>query len=211
MAPRAILLALAPALLGAALVAGGAADRIRPPLEPIPAARWQPRPGDVILTSADDVVGTQIRSASGDDAVYSHVGLVVGTPHGPQVIEATPNGSGRVGYVAIDLFTTDATVDELVVLRPIAALDAAALDGEAARLAAAQIPFDYELDADDPASLYCAELVVNLLRAGGVDLPDLRRVAMWVPLTGERQVIVPNAFALVENLRPVARQSRPAA
>ncbi len=210
MAPRAILLALAPALLGAAVVAGGAADRIRPPLAPISADRWQPRPGDVILTSADDLVGTQIRRASGNGALYSHVGLVVARGDGLAVIEATPYGSGTVAYADLTAFTTDPGIEEIAILRPRAPLDSDRLNREAARLAEARIAFDYELDADDDSSLYCAELVVNLLREGGLDLTGIRRDSIYVPMTGERDVIMPNAFANVSALEPIARQSRPA-
>lgn len=203
------MLALAPALLGAAVVAGGAADRIRPPLPSIAAASWQPRPGDIILTSADDAVGLQIRGASGDGAIYSHVGLVVARGDGLAVIEATPFGAGTVAYADIDRFTTDPSVDELVVLRPRRAFDAARLNAEAARLAEARVPFDYDLDSDDGSSLYCAELVVNLLTGAGVDLPAIPRTVMYVPLTGERAVIMPNAFASMPGLETVARQARP--
>ncbi len=210
MAPRAILLALAPALLGAAVVAGGAADRIRPPLAPISADRWQPRPGDVILTSADDLVGTQIRNATGNNALFSHVGLVVARGDSLAVIEATPYGAGTVAYADLTAFTTNPGIEEIAILRPRGALDADRLNREAARLADARVAFDYELDADDASTLYCAELVVNLLRTGGVDLAGLSRDNIYVPMTGERDVIMPNAFANVPALEPIARQSRPA-
>lgn len=210
MAPRAILLAFAPALLGAAVVAGGAADRIRPPLAPISADRWQPRPGDVILTSADDLVGTQIRSASGDNALYSHVGLVVARGDGLAVIEATPYGAGTVAFADLAAFTTDPGIEEIAILRPRVAIDADALNREAARLAEARVAFDYELDADDAGTLYCAELVVNVLGSGGLDLTGIGRDRIYVPMTGEREVIMPNAFAAAPGLALVARQSRPA-
>lgn len=210
MAARAILLALAPGLLGAAVVAGGAADRIRPPLAAISAERWQPRPGDVILTSSDDLIGTQIRDASGDGAIYSHVGLVVARGGRLAVIEATPFGAGVVAYADLAAFTTDPGLEQVAILRPRAPLDAARLSREAARLAEARTAFDYDLDTDDASSLYCAELVANLLRAGGVNLAGLRRVTMHVPMTGERDVVVPNAFALISELETIARQVRPA-
>lgn len=203
------MLALAPALLGAAVVAGGAADRFRPPLPSISANRWQPRPGDVILTSADDLVGTQIRNASGQDALFSHVGLVVARGDGLAVIEATPYGAGTVAYADLAAFTTDPGIEEIAILRPTGPLDLDSLNREAARLAQARVQFDYELDADDPSSLYCGELVANLLRAGGADLSGLRRDNIYVPMTGERDVIMPNAFANVPALEPIARQSRP--
>lgn len=210
MAARAILLALAPGLLGAAVVAGGAADRIPPPLAGISAERWQPRPGDVILTSADDLVGTRIRAASGDGAIYSHVGLVVARGDRLAVIEATPFGAGTVAYTDLTAFTTDPGLEEIAILRPRDALDSARLNREASRLAEARVAFDYDLDADDGASLYCAELVANLLRVAGVDLAGLRRVTVHVPTLGERDVIVPNAFALLPQLDAVATQIRPA-
>ncbi len=209
MVARAILLALAPGLLGAAVVAGGAADRIRPPLAPISADRWQPRPGDVILTSADDLVGRQIRNAAGNDALYSHVGLVVARGDRLAVIEATPHGAGTVAYADLAAFTTNPGIEEVAILRPRGPLDADRLNREAARLAEARIAFDYELDADDDSSLYCAELVVNLLRTGGLDLSGLSRDSIYVPMTGEREVIMPNAFALLSGLEPIARQTRP--
>lgn len=206
---RAILLAISPALLGAAVIAGGAADTIRPPLAPIPVDRWQPRAGDVILTSADDLIGSQIRRATGDDALYSHVGLVVARGDRLAVIEATPYGAGTVAYADLAAFTTDPGINEIAILRPRGPVDSARLNSEAAGLATARIPFDYELDADDGTSLYCAELVINLLRASGADLAGLERSRIYVPMTGERDVFMPNAFDHVPGLERIATQARP--
>lgn len=210
MIARAILLALAPGLLSAAVVAGGAADNIPAPLTPIPPSSWRPLPGDVILTAADDAIGTQIRTASGQNAVYSHVGLVVGRGGGVGVVEATPFGAGTVAFTSVEAFTTAPGLSELLVLRPRRRIDAARLSAEAMRLAAARVPFDYDLDADDPSRLYCGELVFNLLAAAGADLGGVDRVPIWLPLTGDRAVIVPNAFALATNFDRVARSVRPA-
>ncbi len=208
MRARTILLALTPGLLSAAVLASGAAEPVRPPLAPISPAVWQPRAGDVIVTAADDVIDAQIRNASGKDAGYSHIGLVVARGDGLAVIEATPFGAGTVAFKSVEAFTTDPGLVDLLVVRPRAPFDAERLSAEATRLADAAVPFDYDLDADDPSKLYCAELVFNLLRHSGVDLTGVRRAPMWIPLTGERDVIPPQAFAIAPQFERVARRTR---
>lgn len=213
MIARPILLALAPGLLGAAVVAAvvaaGAAERVAAPLAPIPLAAWQPLPGDIVLTAADDLIGARIRGASGDDAIYSHVGLVVaGSGGGIAVVEATPFGSGIVSLASVEGFTTAPNITDLLVLRPREPIDIARMSAQAGGLADARIAFDYDLDTDDPSRLYCAELVFNLLREAGADVSGIRRVAMWVPFTGERDVIVPDAFAHAPQFSRVFRRSR---
>lgn len=208
MTARAILLALAPGLLSAGVVASGAGDRVPAPLAPIPHASWQPQPGDVIVTAAEDVVGTQIRDASGENAIYSHVGLVVARGEGTAVVEASPFGAGTVAFASVEAFTTAPGITDLLILRPRDPIDGAGLSAQAARLAEEAVPFDYDLDADDPSRLYCAELVFNLLADAGADLRGVGRVAMWIPFTGDRQVIAPDAFALAPRFTRIFRRSR---
>lgn len=208
MIARAILLALAPGLLSAGVVASGAGDHVPAPFAPISPTSWQPQPGDVILTAADDLVGSRIRSASGENAVYSHVGLVVASGRETVVIEATPFGTGTVALTSVDAFTTARGTTDLLIVRPRRRIDGDRLSAQAARLAEAAVPFDYDLDADDPSRLYCAELVFNLLADAGADLGGVGRVAMWIPLTGDRQVIAPDAFALAPSFERVFRRSR---
>jgi hypothetical protein len=194
-------------LLPAMLAAAGLATRPPSPAgPPIGADQWQPRAGDVILTAADDLLGQRIASASGEAAVYSHVGLVVSHGGRLKVIEASPFGSGDVAYAELDAFTRDPKTTALLVLRPTSPLNEARLDREAERLAAARIPFDYELDDRDGSRLYCAELVRNLLGTAGVDLDGVKRTHVHVPLTGDRAVIMPDAFAHVDGLRPIYRR-----
>lgn len=170
-----------------------------------------PQPGDVILTAADDLLGANIRNASGHDAVYSHIGLVVLRDGAPAVIEATPFGSGRVGFTDLAAFTRDPETSELLVLRPRAPIDAGRLAAQAERLAAADVPFDYDFDMADESALYCAELAYRLLAAAGVDVSGLRWTDMYIPLHGERRLVTPDAFAHSAALQPVFRRRSPGA
>jgi Permuted papain-like amidase enzyme, YaeF/YiiX, C92 family len=212
--PRLILAALA-TLVGAAGVAlfaaggGGAGPAPAPALArlpPIALAKWEPRAGDVVLTATRDILDGQIRHAAGDGARFSHSGLVV--PHDGRllIVEATPFGSGSVAFREIADFTTEGALTELLVMRPRPPPDTGRLAAEASRLVAARIPFDYDLDADDPSRLYCTELVTDLLRFAGEDVARLERVPMSMVLNGTRMIIAPDAFARAPGFAPVFRR-----
>lgn len=204
---RAAALVLLPGLLIAgAIAASPAAVPAPPPHPPISAADWQPRAGDVILLAADDLVGARIRTASGDGAIYAHVGLVVNRGGVPQVADISPMGSGRVDFTDPAAFTADGETTDLLVLRPRTAIDAVRLTGEAERLAAAGIEFDYGFDMADGSELYCAELVYNLLAAAGLPVGSVPWTEMYIPLRGERHLVAPDAFAHTPALQPVFRR-----
>jgi hypothetical protein len=211
MTVRAVLLALAPALLGGAMVVSGAAERPAAPLPAISPHDWAPQPGDLVLTAADDLIGANIRGASGSNAVFSHVGLVVLRDGAPAVIEATPFGSGKVAFADFDAFTRNPETTELLVLRPRTPIDLGRLAHEAERLAAAGVEFDYGFDMADASELYCAELVYHLLGAAGVNLASVPWTQMYVPLHGDRNLVVPDAFAHTPALEPVFRRRLPPA
>jgi hypothetical protein len=179
------------------------------PQPPISLADWEPRAGDVILRASADLVGSRIGTASGERAIYSHVGLVVARDGRPQVIDISPYGSGRVEFTNLAAFTTDGEITDLLVLRPLSPLDTARLEAEAERLAAAGIKFDYSFDMADASELYCSELTYHLLRAAGVDVAAIPWTRMYVPLHGERDLIAPDAFAHAASLRPVFRRRVP--
>lgn len=197
-------------LVAAAIAASPAAAPTPPPHPPISAADWQPQPGDVILLAADDLVGRRIRSASGDGAIYAHVGLVVTRGGVPQVADISPFGSGRVDFTDLAAFTTDGDTTDLLVLRPRGRIDPARLAQEADRLAAAGVAFDYGFDMEDASELYCAELVYHLLAAGGLDVRTIPWTEMYIPLHGQRNLVAPDAFAHSAALQPVFRRRLPA-
>jgi hypothetical protein len=202
-------LSLGAALLLAAVACTRGDGTAAPPLPPISAADWQPRAGDVILRASSDLVGSRIRTASGDRAIYSHVGLVVTRAGEPQVIDVSPYGSGRVEFTDLTRFTTDGETTDLIILRPRGSVDQVRLAREAERLAAARVPFDYAFDMEDASELYCAELTYHLLAAAGVDVGSIPWTRMDVPLQGERHLIAPDAFAHAAALRPVFRRQVP--
>jgi hypothetical protein len=204
---RAAAFVLLPGLLIAAAIAGSpVSSPPAAPHPPISVADWQPQAGDVILLASDDLVGSRIRSASGDAAIYSHVGIVVTRGGARQVAEISPFGSGRVDFTDLATFTTDGTTSDLLVLRPRAGLDAGRLASEAERLAGAGVEFDYAFDMAGASELYCAELVYHLLGAAGFDLSSVPWTQMHVPLHGERKLVVPDAFAHAPALQPVFRR-----
>lgn len=208
---RAAAFVLLPGLLVAgAIAASPRAAAPPPPHPPIAAADWRPQAGDVILRASDDLVGSRIRTVSGDGAVFSHVGVVVTRNGIPQVADVSPFGSGRVGFTDLASFTTDGETTELLVLRPRTRIDSTRLAAEAERLAAAGIEFDYGFDMEDPSELYCAELAYHLLGAAGVDLSSVRWTRMYVPLHGDRDLIAPDAFAHATSLQPIFRRQIPA-
>ena len=176
------------------------------PHPPISPADWQPQAGDLVLLASDDLIGSRIRSASGDGAIYSHVGVVVTRGRAPQVAEISPFGSGRVEFTDLGAFAADGTTSDLLVLRPRTGIDAVRLASEAERLAAAGVEFDYAFDMADASELYCAELAYHLLGAAGLDLSGVPWVRMNLPLHGERNLVVPDAFARTTALQPVFRR-----
>jgi hypothetical protein len=193
------------------MIAGGAAERPAAPLPAISPHEWVPQPGDVILTASDDLLATNIRGASGHEAVFSHVALVVERGGGSAVIEATPFGDGKVGFAELDAFTRDPETTELLVLRPRSPVDGARLTAEAERLASARIQFDYSFDMADGAELYCAELVYRLLATAGFAVGTVPWTNMSIPFQGGRHLVTPDAFAHSAQLRPVFRRRKPAA
>jgi hypothetical protein len=209
-AARAALLVLAPALVGGAVIVGGAAERPAAPLPAISLHQWTPQPGDIILTAADDLLGTNIRNASGRDAVYSHIGLVVLRNGAPAIIEATPFGTGKVAFSDLGGFTRNPETTELLVLRPRAPIDTARLSAESERLTAAAVEFDYGFDMADSSELFCAELAYRLLDAAGLDVSGIPWTDMYIPLHGNRRLVTPDAFARAAALQPVYRRRKPA-
>ena len=179
------------------------------PRPPISAADWRPQAGDVILRASNNLVGSRIRTASGERAIYSHVGMVVTRGGTPQVVDISPYGSGRVEFTDLARFTTDGEIADLLVLRPRRGVDAARLDVEAERLAAAGIAFDYRFDTADASELYCAELTYHLLGAAGVDVSGVKWTQMYVPLHGDRNLIAPDSFAHAAALQPIFRRRVP--
>jgi hypothetical protein len=188
------------------MIVSGAAERPAAPLPPISPLEWVPQPGDVVLTAADDLIGGNIRRASGEGSVFSHIGLVVLRDGAPAVIEATPFGSGKVTFADVDSFTRNPETTELLVLRPRTGIDARNLGAEAERLVAAGVGFDFAFDMTDSSELYCAELVYHLLGSAGVDLGSLPWTQMYIPLHGDRNLVVPDAFAHSPALQPVFRR-----
>lgn len=205
-----VLLSGLPAL-AVIVTSAGAAAPAPPPYPPVASEDWQPRAGDVILRSSDDLVGSRIRIASGESAIYSHVGVVVIRGAVPQVAEISPFGSGRVDFTDVTAFTTDGDAGDLLILRPRTPIDAGRLTAEAERLAAARIGFDYGFDMTDGSELYCAELANRLLGTAGFDVAGVPWTSMEVPLQGERNLVTPDAFAHTPTLRPVFRRRSPAA
>jgi len=203
------MLALLPALLGGGVIAMGSGSPPAPRRPPIAVGDWQPRPGDVILTAADDSLDANIRGASGGQAAYSHVAVVVTRGGAPVVIEASPFGGGHVAYTDLAALTGDPKLSDLLILRPRSAIDTAALDGEAARLAQARVPFDYRFDMADGASIYCAELAFNLLRTAGLPLGDVPWIDLYVPFVGDRPMIIPDALTRSASLKPIYRRRTP--
>ena len=203
---RAAAFALLPVLVAAGAIAATQQRASLPRKPAITAEQWQPRPGDVILTAAEDLVGDRIASASGEEAVYSHIGLVVEHDGKPVVIESSPMSAGHVAFADLTDFTTNPGTTDLLVLRPRVAIDAARLNREAERLAAAAVPFDFALDMKDGSRLYCAELVYNLLATAGVDLSSVRWIDAYVPLSGDQRLVAPDAFASTTSLEPIFRR-----
>ena len=152
----------------------------------------------------DEII--RVARESGADAIYSHVGIVVTRDGAPAVVDVSPFGSGYVEYSDVSTFTTDPTTTNLLVVRPRVAFNAQRLDDDAARLAAAGVPFDYAFDMEDESALYCAELAFNLLRDAGVDLRSVRWTQMYVPFAGDRNLVTPDALARADTLQPVYRR-----
>jgi len=197
------------ALCVAPVVVAAAAVSPRPPLHPlapISAAEWQPRAGDVIFRASEDVIGGQIRAASGDDAVYSHVGMVVEHGGRPMVVDVSPFGGGTVKFTDVGTFTEDPEISGILVARPRHGIDGAALSRRAERIAADGVAFDYSFDMQDARELYCAELVYTLLQGAGADLRSVEWSNMYIPMRGLQPLVTPDALARSAALVPLVRR-----
>ncbi|MCC9595536.1 MULTISPECIES: YiiX/YebB-like N1pC/P60 family cysteine hydrolase [unclassified Rubrivivax] len=175
--------------LGVALAAAAAvsatlrADRTPPveagPVTPLPAVQVL-RDGDLVFRRGRDLMAG-IVLAQDDRARFSHVGMLLIDDGRPMVVHATPGeGQGPSGVLreSLQAFAAAELAAEVAVFRAPNLTPAAG--AALRRYLEAQVgkPFDLGFVYSDDTTMYCTELVLKALRAGGVDLaPRLATVS----------------------------------
>ena len=205
MAPRAQQVAVV-----CCVVALGAAWLTRSPAVPRPQPfaatvlrRWRPRAGDVVFRASGDVIGDAIRARPGAAGRFSHVGVVVDLTGTPMILDVSPFGTGHVKLLTIAEFVAGPTTSRVEIMRPKLPLDIVALNAEATAIVQHHVPFDYAFDTEDDRALYCSELVFKILHKAGVRWTDVRTQRMTILLSGDRDVITPDALARSVDLAPL--------
>ena len=196
--------------LPVALLAGVLLCGCRPSATPVvvtPSAQQQAvlaqaaqlRDGDLVFRRGRDLMSSLVLR-QGQASRFSHVGMVRREGGQVYIVHAMPDEPGSPGGVRRELLAD--------FLAPALASDAASYRQPGLDLGAlvawldAQLgkPFDMRFALSDDAALYCSELVLRALAAGGqTPLPATVRA----PLLDE-QVVTPDALRLLAGLQPLA-------
>ncbi len=157
-----------------------------------------------MFRASGDVISDAVRARSGSAGRFSHVGVVVTITGTPMVLDVSPFGTGHAGLHTIAAFVDEQATVRVLVMRPRQPVVVRKLDRYAADIVRRRVSFDYAFDANDDSRLYCSELVYKALRKAGVSWADVQTQRMNVLLTGDRDVITPDALAHSVALTSVA-------
>lgn len=184
---------------------------VRPPAAPhedclAPLAPVLPtlRSGDLVFRTGRDLMA-RIVLGRGTDTRFSHVGIVLRTSSGLEVVHAVPAEGGRPGGVLVEplgVFAAPEAARDLGFYRFGALGDGAAARAAERARAWRGRPFDAGFRYGDDRELYCTELVLKALEP---ELPGLaaRVEPLSVPLVGE-PVFPPDHVRRLPGLRALA-------
>ena len=181
-----------PALAALVALAGSAS----PAVVAAPGFATDLHPGDVVLRAGRGHEALAVSLASG--AQLTHVGLVTGFDAAgqPIIIHADPQGGDAAVVRAEPLadFAAPAVASAVQVWRPRYASSASRTRASAFATAAAQrlAGFDSQFEMATPDRLYCSELIIRALDAGGYRWQQ-RPAAVAVPLMAE-PIVMPAAL-----------------
>ena len=159
------------------------------------------RDGDLVFRRGRDVMSALVLR-QGRHSRFSHVGMVMRQGDQVMVVHAMPEEPGSAGGVLIEPLAQ--------FLHPRLASDAASYrlpvnDAAALRQwlqAQVGLPFDMRFELSDAGALYCTELVVRALQAGGL---PVQAQTIATPLLAE-PVITPDALRQLPGLQLLAGQ-----
>lgn len=190
LSPRAALVAALCAASGLALALAAWPAAKRPPAQAIAipgAVLAAAQPGDLVFRRGTDLVSDSVRLVDGGR--YSHVGMLVRSAQGWQVIHAVPaEAPGRTDTVTIDSLAAFAATERARAIG-IAHVDA----GPAARAKAvarvrAQLGRPFGFDA---GQIYCTTLITAAWEQAGVPLAA-RSTRLHIPLM-DGDYVLPSA------------------
>jgi uncharacterized protein YycO len=188
--------------MAAFLAVGVAASHTATPLAPLPAIAIPTgnlQSGDLIFRRGRDLM-SGIVLAQKEGAHYSHVGVIVREGADVFVVHAIPaDGTAPLSGVVkepLQAFAAGDLASAIAIYRaPLAAAQRAAVQAYALRQVGK--PFDTGFAMSDDASLYCTELAVKALHAGGQRLLELQTLTVGVIA---EPVIAPDALAAHRSL-----------
>jgi uncharacterized protein YycO len=168
--------------------------------------------GDLIFRRGHDVIARLIISSGSrehrdlltDAPRYSHVGVIVLGPEGPEVVHAMPrqdDGSEGVYMEPLIRFMDSKVSEEIGVYRVDAMHAEARTRARDYVIAQLGKPFDSEFRYSDDSSHYCSELVMKALAVGGVDL--FSHVPSIEVLTLNEPVFTPDSIRRVNGMRRI--------
>ncbi len=194
----------------------------QPPHEIRPSVRELPRDVKTLPVVTGDLIFRRGRSLNSravllaDQASrFSHVGIVIETPHGLRVVHTVPPEGDAIGGIrvdAIEVFLARTSTSDWGVFRLRRTpsehqASTAARPATAARAAAAMAEegfhFDGAFDLANDRKLYCTELVWKAYQATGIDLVDGRFDTLKFPLFAATQVILPSRLQKSPHLQQV--------
>jgi hypothetical protein len=181
-------------LLATALLPSVTAAAAEPPGARIPLQEL-----DVVARRGNGVWSALFADASPNDKRFSHVGLLIATAEGWQVLHAEADdatGEGAVGFTGWANFRRESTL--IAVYRPQLADPATAARVKRAALSMRGLPFDLDFDLDSTDRVYCTELIARAFfeGAGLLVAPGRLRV-------GGRAVLTIEDLLRVDWLQPV--------
>lgn len=164
--------------------------------------------GDLLFRRGTGFVG-QVVTSLDREGNFSHVGLVVRSEEGWQVIHAVPHEPefkgdiDRVKSEEVARFLGRYPHADFGLYRPqIEKQQRERIARNAVRLSRMQVPFDHDYDLSDTTRLYCTELVEYLFGLEGITLSEGRRTEISFPsLSGS--YIFPSDLTQSNLLKPI--------
>lgn len=133
--------------------------------------------GDLIFRRGRDVASRLVLSA-GDSSRFSHVGMIVTWRNSPFVLHSMPTEGGTRDGVRLESLASFSAAENAsaVAVYRVRKIESEQRDRiRAFGLRQVGKPFDYRFELSDTSRIYCSELLVSSLAAGGIDvIPSVR-------------------------------------
>lgn len=195
------------AVLALTLFGGTAVPRPVPEAAVHASAPWAGRldlvDGDLVFRTGRDVMARLVLS-QGSASRFSHVGVIVRVDGAPFVVHAVPAEGRFQGGVVLEPLERFAAPRLAAGVGLYRVRGATRVSRDRIRdhaLAQVGKPFDDAFSLADDRRLYCTELVLNALAAGGLDLaPTVPRVRMMLVT---EPVVLPDGLTSSPRLEPL--------